>query len=258
MNMNAVTKFKSGAITMALGGLLNISPPVSADTLENLAQTLISMRGEVEELQSQLDMEKQSHRTRMDALSSQMADLSVDNQRQEVAMEKLQQTLVKYEEASAQAKSGDEVLVPVVLAALDDLKQYVQDSLPFKTEERLAGLSELRTQVETRLLSPKKAANRVWSFVEDEIRLTRENGVYSQTINLGGEQRLVDVAKLGSMFLYFQANDNHYGMAIKQTGTWRFVELKNQEEKEQIALLFDSLRKQIRQGYFELPNPLES
>jgi hypothetical protein len=32
MNMNAVTKFKSGAITMALGGLLNISRGIAIPT----------------------------------------------------------------------------------------------------------------------------------------------------------------------------------------------------------------------------------
>ena len=222
---------------LALGGSMSVSLPSMADSMENLAKALISMRGEVEELQSQLDMEKQSHKTRMDVLSSQMADLSVENQRQEVAIEKLQQALVKYEQATAEAKTGNESLIPVVLTALDDLKQSVQEGLPFKIEERLSELSSLRTQVETQVLDPKKAANRVWAFIEDEIRLTRENGVYSQTIDLDGEKRLVDVAKIGSVFLYFQSNDNRFGKAVRQSDKWRFVELTSPEDKERIALL---------------------
>jgi hypothetical protein len=256
--MNVVTTIKSGAVVLVMGGLMGVSLPARADGMENLAKTLISMRGEVEELQSQLDMEKQSHKTRMDALSSQMADLSVENQRQTVAMEKLQQALVKYEQATAEAKSGEESLVPVVLAALGDLTQSVQGGLPFKIEERLSELSNLRAQVEARVLEPKKAANRIWAFIEDEIRLTRENGVYSQTIDLDGEKRLVDVAKLGTVFLYFQSSDNRFGQAVKQSGEWRFAELKGPKEKERISVLFDSLKQQIRQGYFELPNPWES
>lgn len=252
--MNVVTTIKSGAIVLVMGGL-SVSLPAGADSMENLAKTLMSMRGEVEELQSQLDMEKQSHKTRMDALSSQMSDLSVENQRQTVAIEKLQQALAKYERATAEAKSGEESLLPVVLTAVDDLKQSIQGGLPFKIEERLSELSNLRSQLETRVLDPKKAANRIWAFIEDEIRLTRENGVYSQTIDLGGEKRLVEVAKLGTVFLYFQSSDNRFGQAVKQSGEWRFAELKDPKEKERISVLFDSLKKQIRQGYFELPNP---
>lgn len=252
--MNAVTTIKSGAIVLVMGGL-STSLPAGADSMESLAKTLISMRGEVEELQSQLDMEKQSHKTRMDALSSQMSDLSVENQRQTVAIEKLQQALVKYEQATTEAKNGEESLLPVVLTALDDLKQSIQDGLPFKVEERLSELANLQSQLESRVLEPKKAANRVWAFIEDEIRLTRENGVYSQTIDLDGEKRLVDVAKLGTIFLYFQSSDNRFGQAVKQSGEWRFMELKDLKEKERISVLFDSLKKQIRQGYFELPNP---
>ncbi|MDD2759006.1 MAG: DUF3450 family protein [Methylomonas sp.] len=252
------SKTRINAAGLMLAGVLGFSLPSRADNLENLAQSLIAMRGEVEELQSQLDIEKQSHKTKMDALSTQLADLSVENQRQEVSIEKLQQALENYEKSAIEAKSGDESLVPVMLQTLDGLSQTVSEGLPFKTEERLAELADLRNQIETRVLGPKKAANRLWAFVEGEIQLTRENGVYSQTIELDGEKRLVDVAKLGTVFLYFRASDNRVGKAVKQQGGWKFVELKTPEDKQQISLLFESLKKQIRQGYFELPNPLES
>ena len=54
-------------------------PSISmGNNLENLAKSLAKLRGEVETLQTQLDMEKEKHSSRMAALNSQLADLIVD------------------------------------------------------------------------------------------------------------------------------------------------------------------------------------
>jgi len=99
----------------------------------------------------------------------------------------------------------------------------------------------------------------MWAFIEDEIRLSKENGIYQQTIDLNGEQVLADIAKLGTVLMYFQTGDKRVGMASRAAdGNWHYIETTQNKEIEQIALLFDSLKKQIRQGYFELPNPLKS
>jgi hypothetical protein len=242
---------------LILIGLL-VAVPVYAEKFDDLAQSLIRLRGEVEELQSQLDMEKQDHKGKMDSLSSQMSDLSVENHRQKLALEKMGQAVKKLQEAKEVKLSGEEVLLPVVLASLENLRQIVSNGLPFKISERIAELDSLRNQLESGNLDPKRAANRIWAFIEDEVRLTRENGVYSQSITLNGKNILADVAKLGSMFVYFQTSDNQVGMAQRKNGSWQFVELNESFDKQRINNLFDSLRKQIRQGYFELPNPLES
>ncbi len=68
---------------------------------------------------------------------------------------------------------------------------------------------------------------------------------------------LVDIAKLGSVFLYFQTRDNRAGVAKKSNGGWKFETADASSDIAQIAKLFDALKKQIRQGYFELPNPLK-
>lgn len=95
-------------------------------------------------------------------------------------------------------------------------------------------------------------------MIEDEIRLSKENGIYQQTIILDGEKVLVDIAKLGTVFLFFKTKDNQSSMARKLAqGGWKFEMVDNAGDRERIRNLFDSLKKQIRQGYFELPNPLK-
>ncbi|MDP2097807.1 MAG: DUF3450 family protein [Methylobacter sp.] len=240
-----------------LVALLLVAPLSYGEALGNLTQSLIQIRSEVEELQSQLDMEKQDHKSKMDSLGSQMSDLSVENRRQKLGLEKLEQAVQKLQASKQAALSGDEALMPVVLSSLGNLREVVAGSLPFKVDERLSELDSLKSQLENGSLDPKRAANRIWAFIEDEIRLTRENGVYSQTIELDGKSLLADIAKLGSMFIYFQTSNNQVGMAQKKEGAWQFVEMTDPASKQQISTLFESLKKQIRQGYFELPNPLE-
>ncbi|WP_374566989.1 DUF3450 family protein, partial [Nitrosomonas sp.] len=71
------------------------------------------------------------------------------------------------------------------------------------------------------------------------------------------EKVLVDIAKIGTVFMFFQTKDNQSGMAKRsQGGGWIFETVSDSADRERIRNLFDSLKKQIRQGYFELPNPL--
>ncbi|MBP6544680.1 MAG: hypothetical protein KA265_18965, partial [Piscinibacter sp.] len=60
----------------------------------------------------------------------------------------------------------------------------------------------------------------------------------------------------GSMMLFFKTQDGRLGVARREADGWRFVPVDAGADQERIALLFDSLGKQIRQGYFELPAAL--
>jgi len=67
---------------------------------------------------------------------------------------------------------------------------------------------------------------------------------------------LVDVAKLGNAMMYFPTRDLRYGRAVESPEGWRFGVLESAADRELAARLFDSLRKQIRQGCFPLPKAL--
>jgi len=234
------------------------TPIVAGKSLDNLAKSLAKIRGEVEELQTQLDIEKERHRNQMTALSSQLADLSVEERRQKISIEKLQHSLEEITKNSNKAKQSGDSLIPVLLEILAQYKHHVLRGFPFKIEDRIKSITLLEEKITNQLIDPNKAANQAWSLIEDEIRLSKENGIYQQTILLNGEKVLADIAKLGSVFLFFQTRDNRTGIAQKLgTGNWEFKTTDSNKDIEQITILFDSLKKQIRQGYFELPNPLK-
>jgi len=148
--------------------------------------------------------------------------------------------------------------MPVLLRHLQGLRGQVAGGFPFKIGERLGALEEIETRLQSGVVSPERSFNRIWAFVEDELRISRENAIYTQSINLQGENVLVDIAKLGNAMMFFRTRDLRYGRATQTPGGWRFEIVDHPEHSEQVAVLFDSLRKQIRQGYFRLPNALPS
>ena len=230
-----------------------------AEEYANRAKSLTKVRGEVEELQVQLDLAKENHRNQMTALASQLTDLGVEERRQKITLEKQQQSLEKLQQELAKNSAASDGIKPVVLDLISQYRVYVADGFPFKVADRLSDIDKLTNQVNNNLLDAKKAVNRLWAFIEDDIRLSKENGIYQQTIALNDEQVLADIAKLGTALMYFQTGDKRVGLASQQgVGDWQYLEATDNVEIEQINLLFDSLKKQIRQGYFELPNPLKS
>ena len=245
-------------ISSLVGLMLLLSASVAlGNSLENLAKTLAKIRGEVETLQTQLDTEKDKHGSRMSSLTSQLADLSVEERRQKLSIEKLEHSIEKMTESTRQAEQSGESLKPVLIEILNDYRHHIQTGFPFKMEDRIKAMNDLENNIVNQLVDPNKAVNQVWSLIEDEIRLSKENGVYQQTISLEGEKVLVDIAKLGTVFLFFQTRDNRVGMAKRSADHgWKFETVASTNDIERITRLFDSLKKQIRQGYFELPNPM--
>lgn len=240
-----------------LAALLFSSFAVQAqDATDALANRLIQMRGQVDELQSELNLMREEHKNRMTYLTAQLTEMEANRDREALRVQQLDQELEQMREQVSAAGETSEALSPIILANLYELRAQVQKGFPFKVGERLAALDEIETQLNSGVITAHRAFNRLWAFVEDEIRITRENAIYSQSIALDGQNVLVDVAKLGNAMMYFRTRDLQYGRAVEGPRGWTFERFESATDQEMVARLFDSLRKQIRQGYFTLPAAL--
>jgi|GEM_PF-148652 len=224
-------------------------------SLTAMATRLIALRGEVEELNNQLESKKSQHRNRMENLARQQGELEVLIHRENLRVKKLKKSLQKNKQLAIQSGAGDDQLQPVILKAIDELDRSLRGSLPFKIRERRSELAALRKQLVDGVLSAPKTVNRLWGFYEDEIRLTHENGLFKQILSVDGEPRLVQVARLGMVMMFFRTEDGRYGFIDRHDDNWRTVTV-NDSRRQQIESLFDSLNRQIRRGYFEIPNAL--
>lgn len=247
-------KFQSKAAIAAM--LLSVSTLSAADSVTNLTEELIELRSEVEALHAELDEEKDNLKSKMKSLAMQKSELEANIRREETRIKQLDDNIKKQRDLIAKNSEGSRKLVPMIVEAAGMLEKEIRDSLPFKKQDRLNALAEIKTGVQTSQFTPEKAANKLWAFYEDEIRLTKENGIFRQTVTLDGESRLVDVARVGMVAMYFKTSDDAYGYVTRQNGGWAYVVTEESDEHEQIAGLFDAFKKQIRTGFFTIPNQL--
>jgi hypothetical protein len=236
--------------------LLAAAGNLAAQENSTLAERLITLRGEVDELQSELDVRREEHKNRMAYLTAQLSDLEANRDREQLRVSQLEEDLEEMRGEILDAGVSSESLTPFLKNQISALREQVRNGFPFKVQERLTELDELETQLDNGGTTAQRGVNRLWAFIEDEFRISRENAIYSQSIALEGENVLVDVAKLGSVMMYFRTRDLRYGRAVQTPQGWRFELLDNAKDQELVARLFDSLRKQIRQGYFDLPEAL--
>jgi hypothetical protein len=224
-----------------------------------LAEELVALRSEVHELSETLSAERSRHRDRMQRLARQETELAGEAERTRSRLRELESDLAEYREALERAGANDEELRPVVLEAAASLRERIESGLPFKREERSSAVTEIADDLRAGAIPPQVAVKQLWALVETELRMTRENSIHSQTIELAGEEVLVDVARVGMVALYFRTRDGRFGAAHPDGDDWSFSRYSDSTRVGQVEKLFADLEKQIRTGHFTLPvaMPLE-
>ncbi len=251
--------FKQIVAVLLFSSVLNfIAMPVvfaSGDSLDKLSEKLIQLRGEVEVLNNEIHFVKQEHRQEMSFLWSQKNAVRTELERNNKLISRLKNDLAKKVQENQDKGLLSEQIKPEFMLSIERVEHYLAGSLPFKLLERQASLQEIKTQVQQNLISVQRGFNKLWAFLDDEIRLTKETGLFQQSIAIAGEpnKKLVDVARVGMMTLYFQTADNKVGLLTGKPDNWSFEFVSDNKQQQQIEYLFSSLQKQIRTGLFLLP-----
>lgn len=227
-----------------------------ADDVTDLGRRLAQLRGEVETLSSSLSREEAEHRDQMRSLARQKAELEAELKREQMRLQRIQQEMGQRRAALAERKSESDKLQPVFDSTVSALREHVRTELPFRSAERLAEIDKVVEQRRAGLLSTERALARLWSFVEDEVRLTRESSLHRQTLSIDGTEQLVDVVRIGMVMLFFKTGDGRVGHVVREGSGWTARTLQDAEDRKRVLHLFDSFKKQIRTGYFEIPNAL--
>lgn len=241
---------------LALPLLLALAGPALAQD-DARARRLADLRAEVAELSETIELERDDLRARLRAIDAQKADVQVQLRRAELRLTELRKAADERKDALAGEESAGEALTPAIKEGLAELRKVVRSGLPFRVQERLDALDALEAQVDEGVLRPRKAAHRVWQFYEDELRLTRENALDRQLISLEGDELFVEVARIGMLAIYFRTEEGVVGHAVRSGDDWTWTPYTDAGSIEHVEGLFDALEKQIRAGWFELPDLVE-
>jgi archaellum component FlaC len=227
----------------------------SDEALSNLAERIAEKRSQVESLSAELELAKTEYNEQLRSLATQQADVEAQIKREELRLDQIEQDLEEYKARIEQTRSALEDIEPMIARVLVQLETYIRNALPFKVPERLEEVETLKRLLDEGSLETGKLLARIWNMVESEFRMTTESGLYKQSIEIDGSSQLAEVARLGMVFMYIRTLDERYGYVVPAGNGWEYKVTEDREEQQQIAELFDSLRKNLREGFFDIPNP---
>jgi len=231
----------------------------SAETRSNylkLSEKLVALRGEVSDLSNELQQLRDEHKLEMRGLITQRNTTNANIKQEKTALDQLQENLIQNKKLIKEIGSDKESIKYALLVESEKLKKYIKTGLPFKLEERLKSIEDFEKRLQAGVLSSHKAANTLWSMIEDELKLARDNGVYRQSVVINQKEYLAHVAKIGMVMMYMRFGNDEYGQFRKTGSTWRAERNTDTSDIEKIKTLFTALEKQVHVGYFELPNTL--
>jgi len=237
---------------LLIAWLTLLAPSALAEDAAEMARKLAELRTEVERLAETHALEQEALRADLRAYEVRKAELEARVRQEERRLEELERTIARQRELLQSDDVANEVLTPVVLDALDQIQATIARSLPYRRADRSKAVSDLREEVEGGTMDPRRAVGRVWQLVEDELRLGRENILDKQVIAVDGKEELAEVARLGRVAMYFRTGDGRVGQVVRDGADWRYQVLSG-EPAMQVAELVDALKKQVRQGWFDLP-----
>ena len=139
------------------------------------------------------------------------------------------------------ARSIDEVTVierqitPLMLRMIDAIEQFVDLDMPFRLDERHNRIEGLRTMMDRADVAVSEKFSQVLRAYQIENEFGRTYEAYSDTINVSGNDRKVDVLKMGRVALVYQSPDG------VETGMWN-------SDKDQWEPLDDSYKSAVRNG----------
>ncbi|QSZ42715.1 DUF3450 family protein [Sulfurimonas aquatica] len=248
-------KTKKIVYSLALSASL-LSSTLNASTNEKLVNSIIELRGDVENLYTDIKENKESYHSQMKSLSMQITDSEAQINRKSTAIKLAKNELEKIKTQIKETSSGNSEIKPLVLNALTLLEQSINEGLPFMVDSRVADLHKIKADLEEGLITNEKALSLTWASYDDTIRVTKEIGLFKQQIDFKGKKVLARIAKLGSVAMFFSTPSNEVGFVVKEANKYSYKHITNPEDIKKIVTLFDALQKQIRTGYFELPNAL--
>ena len=232
------------------------STSVTAANNAEMIRSIMKLRGDVEGLYSQIDENKDNYKAQMKSYAMQVADNEAQINRKETALKVVNAESKKIAEQIAKRGASTNDLRPMLTLAIDNLEKIIKSGIPFKTEERIADLEKIKADLKSENITQEKALSLVWASYDDALRLTKEIGMFKQQIQIGDEVKLAKVAKIGTAMMFFMTPDEQVGYVKNTDGIYVYVVASDEKSKEQIHTLFDALQKQIRTGYFSLPNAL--
>lgn len=154
----------------------------------------------------------------VDGLKVYNAQMERSIERQMQAMEELTENIKNVTDVKRQVE-------PLLVRMIDGLEQFIRNDLPFQLEERLAGLDRVKDLMTNPDVDLSERFRSVFELYQIENDYGRVFQSYQQTMDVNGQERIVDMLMVGRVALLYQTTDGTVSGAYnKETKQFEVVD----------------------------------
>ena len=165
--------------------------------------------------------------TKYKLVSKDIEGLKVYNAQLEKQIENQRQKLVELEESIGNITILQRQIPPLAVRMLDALEQFVELDVPTQLEVRQDAIAQVRDNLDRADFTIAEKFRQVLELYTIEGEAGRKIETYTSTLEVGGQEREVDVLAVGRVALMYQTKDTKLSGAWDQNlGAW--VELPSE------------------------------
>lgn len=179
----------------------------------------------------------QASQTRVDQLSDQARDLledfrtvgrQIDDTRiynaqlsKQIASQR--EELQRLEESISEVSLIRRQITPLMLEMIDTLDSFVSNDIPFRRDQRMERIEELRGFMDRGDISAAEQFRQILETYQKENEFGRTVENYTGSVMHGGEERQVEFLRIGRIFLGYKAQEQDtdiVGVWNRETGSY--------------------------------------
>ncbi len=213
---------------MLASGLLFVSGLAYSESLEQIQQ-----EGEKKLLEGEASQKKvdaivagsQDRLIRYRALLKQIDGLKTYNEQLSTQIAGQENLLVRFDDSIAQAALIERQIAPLVAKMVDSLDQFVDLDNPFYTEERQERLAFIRENLASADIDVAEKFRQIIEAYQIENEYGRKIDSYQSIVNLEGQDREVDVLRIGRVAMVCQTKDTKISARWNNTSqSWEMLD----------------------------------
>ena len=208
------TRLKTLLVAICIGGSASFALAQSIDPIVEVGKQRTSAAKASQAKIDRLADETANLLSDYKTVMKQVDGLKVYNARLERQIANQERRIRDIDASFAEASVIQRQIPPLVVRMLDGLEQFINLDMPFDLDTRLSNIEAVRANMDRSDVTSAEAFRQVLELYSIELQYGRGIEAYTDTIELGGAEREVDILRIGRVALVYQSTDG------AETGAW--------------------------------------
>ena len=208
------TRLKTLLAAICIGGGASVAVAQSIDPIVEVGKQRTAAAKVSQAKIDRLADETASLLSDYKTVMKQVDGLKVYNARLERQIANQEKRIRDIDASIAEASVIQRQIPPLVTRMLDGLEQFINLDMPFDLDTRLGNIEAVRANMDRSDVTSAEAFRQVLELYSIELQYGRGIEAYTDTIDLGGAEREVDILRIGRVALVYQSTDG------AETGAW--------------------------------------